>query len=83
MNRGGQREGQRPWDGGGIDVGMREMDPSLPMPTLILEPAVLGRPFFSTSSFSGKSIRRKALGRDRGEVGGAAGTWVPSQGWAV
>jgi hypothetical protein len=37
-------------------------------PTLILEPAVLGRPFLSTSSFSGKSIRRKALGRTEKEV---------------
>lgn len=29
--------------------------------TLILEPAVVGRPFLSESSFSGKSIRMKPL----------------------
>ena len=68
------------WDGGEMNVGKRETDLGLPMPTLILEPAVLGRPFFSTSSFSGKSIRRKALGKGGG-IGDAAGPWAPTHRW--
>lgn len=45
-----------------------------PGPTLILEPAVVGRPFLSASSFSGKSMRMKAL-KSRGEPPGES-CWV-------